>query len=174
MTPEQLQPPPDPRSAAAAILIEKIARLMDSAVRIPGTKVTVGLDAAIGLLPFGGDAITGVVQTGVFLAGVYHYRVPRAIAARMAANVLLDMTIGLIPIVGNVFDVFFKANTRNLQLLNQVAALRKAGQPVPTAPSIAYLIALGVGLVAVFGIVIALFVVALLAFINWAMGRPVW
>ena len=74
--------------------LEQLAWLMDRAIRIPGTNIPVGLDALLGLLPVGGDVMTGLIQTGIVLAALFHYRVPRAVAARMAANVLLD-TVGL-------------------------------------------------------------------------------
>ena len=101
---------------------------MDRAFKIPGTPIRVGLDAIIGLLPVGGDVVTGLIQAGIVLVAMIRYRVPKPIAARMAANVLLDIAVGSIPLVGDVFDVFFKANTRNLQLLSQVAAAADAEQ----------------------------------------------
>ena len=88
--------------------------------------------------------MTGLIQTGIVLTAVHHYRVPRAVAARMAANVLLDTTLGAIPFVGDAFDAVFKANTRNIKLLGQVRDLRKAGKPVPTGASVRYLIGIGV------------------------------
>src|SRR3954451_9170226 len=91
--------------------LERLAWLMDRAFKIPGTPIRVGLDAIIGLLPVGGDFLTGVIQTGIVLAAVYRYRVPKPVAARMAANVLLDTIVGAIPLVGDMFDVGFKANT---------------------------------------------------------------
>lgn len=102
---------------AVARNLERVAWLMDRAVKIPGTKINVGLDAVLGLLPIGGDIATGLVQAGVVLVALAHYRVPKAVAFRMMANVLLDMSVGAIPVLGDLFDVAFKANTRNLKLL---------------------------------------------------------
>jgi hypothetical protein len=90
---------------------------MDHVVTIPGTKISIGLDAVLGLLPIGGDLLTGLVQAGLVLVALRHYKVPRTIAARMMANVLLDVAVGSIPILGDLFDVAFKANTRNIKLL---------------------------------------------------------
>ena len=84
---------------------------------IPGTNISVGLDAVLGLLPIGGDVLTGLVQAGLVLVALRHYKVPRTIAARMMANVLLDIAVGSIPILGDVFDAAFKANSRNIKLL---------------------------------------------------------
>jgi Domain of unknown function (DUF4112) len=106
-------------SSTVARNLERIAWLMDRAIRIPGTKITLGLDALLGLLPIGGDVMTGFVQAALVLVALKHYRVPRAVAARMVGNVLLDVAIGAIPLIGDLFDVVFKANTANLKLLEQ-------------------------------------------------------
>ena len=105
------------KDEAIARNLERVAWLMDRALTIPGTKISIGLDALLGLLPVGGDAVTGLVQAGLVLIALRHYKVPRSIAARMMANVLLDVAIGAIPILGDLFDVGFKANTRNIKLL---------------------------------------------------------
>ena len=107
--------------------LERVAWLMDRAFHIPGTRIRVGLDAVLGLLPLGGDAITGLVQAGLVLVALKHYRVPKLVAARMAFNVLLDTAVGAIPILGDLFDIGFKANTRNMQLLE--AYRHPAGKP---------------------------------------------
>ena len=107
-------------SQTVAHNLERVAWLMDRAIKIPGTNITVGLDALLGLLPIGGDAMTGLVQAALVLVVLKHYRVPRAVAARMVGNVLLDIAIGAIPILGDLFDVVFKANTANLKLLEKV------------------------------------------------------
>src|SRR5262249_38088324 len=120
--------------------LEVLAWLMDRAFRIPGTNVRVGLDAILGLLPIGGDALTGMVQVRLVLVALKHYHVPRAVAARMAANVLLDTTFGAIPILGDAFDVFFKANTRNIRLLQKVQQDQTPGRRASTWESIIYLV----------------------------------
>src|SRR5262245_3134093 len=105
------------RREAIARNLEWVAWLMDRAFRIPGTRISVGLDALIGLLPIGGDVLTGLVQAVLVVVAVSHYKVPRTVAARMAANVLIDIAVGAVPLLGDLFDVAFKANTRNIQLL---------------------------------------------------------
>lgn len=155
--------PEDVRAEAMAKLLERLAWLMDRAIPIPGTNFSVGLDAILGLFPGLGDFLTGLIQTGIVLTAVHHYRVPRAVAARMATNVLLDTTIGAIPFVGDAFDAVFKANTRNLKLLGQVRELRKAGKPVPIGASVGYL----VGIAAVLIGLLALILVGLGTVIFW-------
>jgi hypothetical protein len=109
-------PPPTYKDPVAQLL-GRVAWLMDRAITVPGTRVSVGLDALLGLLPLGGDVLTGAVQTALALIAISHYRVPRHVAVRMLANVLLDVTAGTVPLLGDLFDVAFKANTRNMRLL---------------------------------------------------------
>jgi len=148
--------------------LEQLAWLMDRAIKIPGTNITVGLDALLGLLPVGGDVLTGIIQTGIVLIAMYQYRVPRAVAARMAANVLLDTALGAIPVLGDVFDVFFKANTRNLKLLEQVKEQRVQHREVATWPSIAYLAFLLFALVSM----LALLLIGFFSVVAWLFQRP--
>ena len=105
------------RHEAMARNLERLAWLMDRAFHIPGTRITVGLDALVGLLPIGGDVLTGLVQAVLVLIALRHYKLPKSVAARMAANVLIDVAVGAIPLLGDLFDIGFKANTRNIQLL---------------------------------------------------------
>lgn len=148
--------------------LDQIAWLMDRAIRVPGTPIRVGLDALLGLLPVGGDVLTGVVQVGIVLVALYRYKVPKAVAARMAANVLLDVGVGSIPLLGDVFDVFFKANTRNLHLLQQVRQQQTLLQPVSTGSSKLFLLAIAVVLLAA----LALVVVGFITVVMWLVHRP--
>jgi hypothetical protein len=159
---------PEFQSASTARLLERVAWLMDRAVTIPGTNVSFGLDALLGLFPGLGDVATGIVQIGLVLVALQHYRVPKAVAARMVANVLLDTGLGSIPLVGDIFDVFFKANTRNLQLLKQVKEHQEKGEPVPSAPSVGYLLLIG----GVLGGTLVLILVGAIALITWLIHRP--
>jgi Domain of unknown function (DUF4112) len=104
-------------SARVARNLERVAWLMDRAIGIPGTRISFGLDALLGLIPLGGDVLTGMVQLGLVLVALKHYHVPKSVAARMLRNVLVDVVVGEIPLLGDLFDVAFKANTRNLKLL---------------------------------------------------------
>ena len=125
------------RDQAVARNLERVAWLMDRAVTIPGTRITVGLDALLGLLPVGGDVLTGLVQAALVLVALSHYKVPKAVAARMMTNVLLDVAVGSIPILGDLFDVGFKANTRNIKLLEpyghrvNIETTEQPGIPIP-------------------------------------------
>ena len=97
--------------------IERIAKLMDSAVRIPIIG-PVGLDALLGLFPVAGDATSAAVSV-MLIARSIKYGVPRELIARMLANVLFDLAIGSIPIAGDLADLWFRANLRNVELLRE-------------------------------------------------------
>jgi len=161
----------DPKARPSADAIERIAWLMDQAIVIPGTNIRVGLDALLGLVPGLGDVATGLVQAALVLYAVAHYRVPKAVAARMVANVLLDIGVGSIPLVGDVFDVFFKANTRNVRLLREVRQLKDEGKPMPSGPSKRYLLLIGAALGAALVLVLIGFI-ALIVWITRATQRP--
>jgi hypothetical protein len=98
--------------------IERITRIMDSKFKIPGLPISFGLDPIIGLIPFAGDIITLVIQSMLALKMIRH-GASGEVAARMFINIFLDTFLGSIPIIGSIIDLFFKANIRNLKLLQQ-------------------------------------------------------
>ena len=101
--------------------IERLAHLLDDLVPIPGTKIRVGLDSILGLLPGGGDLVGGALSAWILVAAV-RLGAPPAVVARMGANVLLDTAVGVVPVLGDVFDVAWRANRRNVDLLGRYAA----------------------------------------------------
>jgi hypothetical protein len=94
----------------------ELAWLLDSSIPIPGTRFSIGLEALIGLLPFVGDLV-GVALSGYILSEASRIGAPRSVLLRMAANVALEGLVGLVPVAGDVFDAAFKANQRNVRLL---------------------------------------------------------
>jgi hypothetical protein len=110
---------PESTAATAQAKLRRLRRLvkiMDQAIRIPGTKITVGLDALAGLAPVVGDVATA----GVSLYLIDQARklgVSKPLLTRMYFNLAVDAAVGLFPLVGDVFDVAWKANVKNLQLL---------------------------------------------------------
>jgi Domain of unknown function (DUF4112) len=96
--------------------LRNIARVMDTAVKIPGTKIRFGADSIIGLVPGAGDLVTMGISIYV-LAEAARLGLPREVLLKMAGNIAIDTGIGAIPIVGDIFDMFFKSNTKNLSLL---------------------------------------------------------
>jgi hypothetical protein len=93
-----------------------LARVLDEAVRIPGTNIRIGLDALLGLLPGGGD-IAGGVFSGLIILQAARAGAPIAVLGRMLANVAIDVVVGAIPLLGDLFDIAWRANTRNVRLL---------------------------------------------------------
>jgi hypothetical protein len=105
-------------TSARVARLRRLVRLWDEAVRVPGTPFAVGLDALVGLVPGLGDAVGGVVS-GTLLLAALREGAPPAIAARMLLNILLDVTLGAVPVLGDLFDAGFRANRRNLDLLER-------------------------------------------------------
>jgi hypothetical protein len=97
-----------------------LAKLLDRAFRIPGTNITFGLDPILGLIPGGGD-LAGAVFSGWLIMLGSRMGLPRHILMRMIANVAIDTVGGSIPLIGDLFDVAWKSNIRNLELLEQFA-----------------------------------------------------
>src|SRR5262245_17968113 len=91
-------------------------RLLDSAFRIPGTRVRFGWDPIIGLIPWVGD-VAAALMAGALIVEAHRRRLPRVVQIRMLLHVCIDVLVGLVPFVGDVADVFWKANARNLDLL---------------------------------------------------------
>ncbi len=110
-------PPPSDSSVDARIRsLRRLAWWMDSAVRIPGTGIRIGIDPVIGVIPGLGDVI-GLVVGSLILAEAGHRGAPPAILARMLWNLGRDAVVGTIPVVGDIHDVVFRANQRNMVLL---------------------------------------------------------
>lgn len=92
--------------------------LLDSQFRVPGTNIRFGLDAIIGLIPGIGDISTPIFAGLLLLQGV-RMRLPFVVQARMVLNAAIDMLLGFVPVLGDLVDIGFKANLRNLALLER-------------------------------------------------------
>lgn len=101
--------------------LRRFAWILDSQFRIPGTNFRFGVDALVGLIPGFGD-FAGAIASTVFLVQGLRMGAPRAVMGRMLANVILETLVGVIPGVGDLFDATFKANQRNLRLLERLVA----------------------------------------------------
>lgn len=107
--------------------IRKLASWLDDALRIPGTNIRLGLDSIIGVIPGFGDTV-GLLLSGVVIAEAVRLQAPAGILIRMLVIAAVDYCVGLIPIAGDIFDVYWKANTRNLGLLEAWLA-SETGEP---------------------------------------------
>lgn len=105
--------------------LEALERLFDRQFRIPGVPVRIGLDSILGVVPVAGDTLSaGMSLYLIWLA--HRIGADDSVKARMVGNAAFDYALGLIPLVGDIGDVFFKANTRNVRLLKE--HLRKKGR----------------------------------------------
>jgi len=139
----------------------RLAGWLDTAFRIPGTRIRIGLDPILGLLPGLGDAVAALVG-GFIVWTALRAGAPRPVVARMLGNVAIDAIVGAVPLLGTVIDVVFKAHQRNARLLADWA-----GQPaIVEARQVRALAALALLIVA-----LAIIAVAACAFGIWALLR---
>lgn len=151
---------PQPSAAARLDRVRALARLLDSAVGIPGTRWRIGLDGLIGLVPGFGDA-AGALAAGYIVLQAARLGAPPVTLGRMLGNVLLEMLIGAVPLLGDLFDLGFKANLRNLRLLE-----RHLAEPAPAARASRWWLA-GVALALLAAVAAAGMLVAWLA--TWVL-----
>jgi Domain of unknown function (DUF4112) len=97
-----------------------LARVLDDLIRIPGTRIGIGLDPILNLIPVAGDA-AGTAMSAYLLVTAVRMQVPKRVIARMFVNISIDAIVGAIPVLGQAFDFFWKANTKNLLLLEKYA-----------------------------------------------------
>lgn len=96
----------------------RLAQVLDAAVRVPGTRARVGLDFLLGLVPGAGDLAAGALGAyGLWAA--QSLGAPASVVLRMAGNLALDTVVGSVPLLGDLFDLGFKSNLRNLALLDR-------------------------------------------------------
>ncbi|MEL6581877.1 MAG: DUF4112 domain-containing protein [Cyanobacteria bacterium J06621_12] len=96
--------------------IRQLAHLLDTAIAIPGTKIRFGLDPILGLIPGGGDLIAAAISAYmIYLAA--RSGLERSEIIKMIKNVAIETAVGSVPIAGDIFDIYFKANMRNLEIL---------------------------------------------------------
>ncbi len=118
-----LESSPAERKRRARDRLIGLARLMDSAVTLPGVRRGVGLDAVLGLVPVAGDVVSALI--GLYsVVQARELGASRWLQARMVGNLVLDAAIGAVPVAGDIADVFFRAHRRNLELLR-----RELGEP---------------------------------------------
>lgn len=98
--------------------LDRVAFVLDSRFRIPGTPIRFGFDQMVSLVPVVGDAAGGLMAAYVVHQAARH-GAPRSLIIQMMINVGLDVTLGSVPVAGTVFDVFFKVSKRNVALLRR-------------------------------------------------------
>jgi hypothetical protein len=107
------------RSRLAAFeRLDRLSRLLDTAIAVPGTNIRFGMDGIIGLVPGIGDTVTTLLAAYI-VHQAWRIGVPRTLLVRMIANVAFDGLMGAVPIAGDVFDVLWRGNRRNVRLLRE-------------------------------------------------------
>jgi hypothetical protein len=133
-----------------------LARLLDSAITLPGG-FRIGLDGIIGLIPGVGDAVSALFSL-IIMQEAYRRRVPKMILVRMAINILIDTLVGAIPILGDVFDFFWKANIKNARLLEDYNYTPQRTYRKATFTSVLVLVA-------------AIIALCMLGWAAWSLGQ---
>lgn len=144
--------------------LRRLAVLLDDSIPIPGTRFRIGVESIIGLIPGAGDLAGGAFSLYILLQAA-RMGVPRPLLVRMGTNLVIDVVVGAVPVLGDLFDAGFKANLRNLALLE-----RHADRPVASTRSsrrFVALLALLVGCCVVGAIAVLVWLVHLL------LTRPV-
>ena len=107
------------RSRRAALdRIDVLSQVFDTAFTVPGTNVRFGIEAGLRLVPVVGDAAASALSA-YLLYEAYRLDVPKAVLARLAANVAIEGAAGAVPVLGDIFDVGFRANRRNVRILRE-------------------------------------------------------
>jgi hypothetical protein len=144
--------------------LRRLAVLLDDSIPIPGTRFRIGVEAIVGLFPGAGDLAGGAFSLYILLQAA-RMGVPRPLLVRMATNLVVDVVVGAVPILGDLFDAGFKANMRNLDLLE-----RHVHRPVASTRSSRRFVAL-------LAILIGCCVVGAIAVLVWLvhllLTRPV-
>ncbi|MDX6807291.1 DUF4112 domain-containing protein [Terrihabitans rhizophilus] len=98
--------------------INRLSRIMDSAFAIPGTRIRLGADTLIGLAPGVGDLVTQAVSAYIIYEA-HRLGIPKHKLLRMGGNLLVDTVIGAVPLLGDIGDMFFRANNRNMRIIRE-------------------------------------------------------
>jgi hypothetical protein len=155
---EPRDPALDPVLLARLARLREWARLLDTAFRVPGTSIRFGWDPIVGLIPGVGDLVGPAYSVLILLTAV-KLRVPRIVQLRMLLTVMVDVAVGAIPVVGDLFDVVWKASKWNLALLER-HAYQSTG---PTRGDWWFVIAV----LACLALAAAVPLIVLVAFLRW-------
>lgn len=154
---------PEERTEERLDTLRSLSTLLDNSIRVPGTNYRIGLDPIVGMLPVAGDLPTTALSVYIVFEAA-SIGVPRATLARMVVNLVIDALFGSIPVVGDVFDAVWKANARNVSLLEA-----RRGDATGAVADERYLLLASAGLL--FGlVVIALAVVSLVVLLANQFG----
>lgn len=98
--------------------LRRLSQLLDNAIPIPGTSFRIGIDPILGLLPGGGDTVAGALGAYIVVEAA-RIGLPRNVVWEMVGNIVFDAVVGIVPVLGDLFDAGWKANVRNIALLEK-------------------------------------------------------
>lgn len=156
--PEVLEP--DSKLPKDLLALRNFATLLDEAIPIPGTRRKIGLDAGLGLIPGVGDAI-GAFLSAWILLGALRHRVPLPKIGRMLVNIFIDLGVGSIPVIGDLFDFFFQENMMNLRILMESRDRSRPPRRTAEIAGAAFFVFLGIAGMALF------FIASSIALLFW-------
>ena len=155
---------PDAALPADLVALRRFAYYMDEAFVLPGTRIRVGLDAILGLIPGIGDIIGAALSTWI-IAGALRHRVPPLVIARMVFNVAIDLIFGAVPVAGDLFDFMYEENMMNMRLLEKHRDRRRP-------PRSSGQIALVLGAIVAFLVLLAIGIAAaVIALVLWLIAQ---
>lgn len=155
---------PEAALPADLVALRRFAYYMDEAFVLPGTRIRVGLDAILGLIPGIGDIIGAALSTWI-IAGALRHRVPPLVISRMVFNVAVDLIFGSIPVAGDLFDFMYEENMMNMRLLEKHRDRRRP----PRSPG---QIALVLGAIMMFFLLLAIGLAAgTIALVLWLIAQ---
>ena len=152
---------PSPNVVARMVYIRRVARVLDAAIPIPGTRYSFGIDAIVGLVPGLGDAV-GVVFSSVILYQAYRLGASKRLLTRMLYNIGVDGILGAVPLLGDWHDLVWKANVKNVDLVE-----RHIQHPDKTARASGWFLLAVLGAVLVMGLA-AIWIAVLV--LRWFFG----
>ena len=149
-----------------AKLTRTFSYVLDDLVQVPGTKVRVGVDPILSLVPWAGTAV-GAAFGGVVLLDAIRLRAPVSVISRMVGNSIIDWLLGMVPFVGAFFDIAYRSNKKNLRLLNRTIENRELVKKA----SVKYWIAVGALVALVLAVLIAIPIVIILG-LDALLNQP--
>ena len=158
-----------PRSADVnrLLFVRFLADLLDQRFTIPGTSIRVGLDPILGLVPGIGDALANIAGSAILIIAV-QLNIPKIVLTRMGLNIAANALIGAIPILGDIFSIWFRSNAKNADLLETAMPEAKDAVPAWMTGSLVAGIISAVVLIG-FGIILA--IVWVIGWLGAAWGR---
>ncbi len=143
--------------------LDMLAHVLDDFLRIPGTNIRFGLDGIVGLIPGVGDVL-GAMASWILILAAWLRGVPKITLLRMLSNVVIETIVGTVPLLGDAFDIAWKANRRNFALLQRsTAALEQGERKRHALADWAFLLALVLGMMALVAVPLLL--------LAWLLGR---